>query len=109
MSDFIRVHGDDPYYKGRKLHIYVPIRSVQKIAPIYAERQTDGQYYRCTPDHKGAEVVSYELTDLNSKSYLCGDRKELEKLGIVEPEPRGRIGFLKQEGGEEFEVDLRDR
>jgi hypothetical protein len=107
MSEFIRVLGDDPFYKGRKILMYLAVHSVQKVCPIFGVKRESGEYWRCLPDHDGAEIVSYQLTDFAGTTYSCGNAKELEKLGIVEPQPKAKIGFLNQEDDERLQVDMR--
>ena len=109
MSEFVRVLGDDPYYKGRKTFMHIPVRSVQKICPMHAVKGENGHYYGCIPEDEGAQVVSYQLTDFNGSTYSCGNPKELRKLGIIGPQPNRQIGFLNQEGDEKLEVDMRDQ
>jgi len=108
MSEFVRVLGDDPWYKGRKTFMHIAVHSVQKICPMYAVKDEHGQYYRCTAEHEAAEVVSYQLTDFSGSTYWCGNPKELEKLGIMEPPPKRQLGFVSEEDGEKREVDMRD-
>jgi hypothetical protein len=109
MSEFIRVLGDDPFYKGRKIFMYIAVYSIQRVCPIYGVKSESGDYWRCIPEHEGAEVVSYQLTDFAGNTYFCGNPKELEKVGIFEPQPKSKIGFVKQEGDEKLEVEMRAR
>lgn len=106
MSDFIRVLGDDPYYKGHKSYLYLPINSIHRVCPIYAIKDEKGSYWRCAPEHEGAEILSYQVFALSGNDFSCGDPLELEKLGISNPQPRPQIGFINQEDSDKLEVDI---
>lgn len=86
MAGFIEVLGDDPHYKGRKTSMYVAAGSIRLVCPIFAEKGPDGSYYRCTPEHEHAEVVSYQVTDFDGVTYECRE-EDLEPLGIKQPKP----------------------
>src|SRR4051794_20765779 len=90
MADFIRVLGEDPYYKPRKMHLYISSRSVAQVIPQWAE-ESNGRLFRCPDDQPGAKVVSCEVVDFNGNHYTCGDPEELKKL-LGEPEVSVLLG-----------------
>nr|BAJ06992.1 hypothetical protein [uncultured bacterium] len=107
MCTLIQVLADDPFYTKRKTYILVNLNAVAKIIPIYAT-ENNSELWRCTSDHENAKLVTRELSALNGERYYCGNKKELEKIGIVsdtEPEP-GKIGFLQQKGTEKTEIEI---
>lgn len=106
MRGFIRVLGDDPYYKGHKTVMYVAVDSVRRVYPLYGVKSQSGVYWRCTPDHEGAVLISYELTDFSGETYSCASSKELQKLGVVESPPKPEIGFLNLKEDQKLQVDV---
>lgn len=106
MREFIRVLGDDPYYNGHKTVMHVAADSIRRVYPLYGVKSERGDYWRCTHDHEGAELVSYELTDFNGNTYTCANSKELQKLGVVEPPPKPEIGFLNLKEDQKVQVDV---
>jgi len=104
MSEFIRVLGPDPVNKNRKTYQHIHRAIICKAIPVYAEEK-GGMFFDCTPNHPGAKLVSYRLLDANGVQYSCGDPQELNRLGIVNDDKKGRIGFV-QVGGKKQECDL---
>lgn len=105
MSDFLRVLGDDPQYKGRKAYCYVHRNSICRIHPVYAEVTPQGAFL-CTNNHPKAQLVSYTLLDVHGNEYSCGKKEELAKLGFIEErERKGRIGFVVGEDKKQLSID----
>jgi hypothetical protein len=87
--------------------MHLAIHSVRRVCPIYGVKGEGGSYWRCIPEHEGAEIVSYQVTDFSGNTYSCGNPAELKKLGIVaEPQPRRQIGFVNQKDDEKLEVEM---
>lgn len=103
MSSLIRALGDDPMYQGRKAPAYVAANAIVAVHPLWAV-QHHGQLWQCTHDHKNARIVSYLLIDVHGKQYTCGNRLELQKLGIGDNQNMPEIGFVTREGEEPDQV-----
>ena len=106
MSEFIRAIGDDPAYEGRQCPMYIDTNMICKVYPVYAEKGSDGLYWRCTFNHLNAELITYTLVDVNGKEYSCGNEKELQKLGINTSKRESSIGFVSsRETGKQTTID----
>ena len=55
MNDFINVIGENPFYKGLKMRMWIACHLVNGIYPIHAVKDADGQYWKCTPDYEKVE------------------------------------------------------
>jgi len=90
---FITVVGESPFYKGTKMKIWLASNLISRVYPVHAVKGDDGQFWKCTPDHEDAEVVSYMLEDHSGNEYYCDD-VELKNIGIVIEEKSTKIGFF---------------
>lgn len=104
--EFIRVLGPDPKYNGRVCFQHIPIHIIVKVYPIFGVPGQDGSHWLCTYDHPNARVVTHGVITADGTEYSCGHRNELEKIGIVEPEPKPPVGFLTNDKKERQTVEL---
>ena len=65
---------------------------IKEAHPVYAVKEGD-QFWRCTFDYDGAQLISYLLVDIHGNEYSCS-RAELEKLGIHDADEKQPIGFI---------------
>lgn len=104
--DLIKVLGDDPFHEGHKTYIYLKTSVIYKIIPIYGEKGENGQYWSSIHDHSNSKIISYLLIDMNGDEYSCGNKIELQKIGIKNDDSKPKIGFLNQEGLDKLEIDI---
>ncbi len=94
---FIFVYGKDAFYPIRTGQ-FISSDLVWKIQPVYDVKGEKGDYWRCAPSHKGAELAYYLLTTTNSEDFFC-DREEIKKLSL--PTNENPHGFTLREKQEE--------
>lgn len=78
------------------MRMWLACHLVNRIYPIHAVKDADGQYWKCTPDYEGGEVISYLIMDHNGNKYYCGE-DELKTLGIRVDDSKTIIGFAISE------------
>lgn len=93
MNNYITVAGESPFYIGLKMKMWIAVKLIYRVYPVHAVKGQDGHFYKCTPNHENAEIVSYMLQDHSGNEYYCDD-VELKKIGIAVKEKGTKIGFI---------------